>query len=192
MSGMHLKLWGFTYELLSKGLIRMVQGTSFSVVLDYACGNGILLPTLANIGKTVIGFDLYPGPAKKIVTLYDFRSVFVMKADAMQIPLESASVDLVIAANVLEHFKELTIPLNEILRILRPQGILLVSVPSENRLYEIGRSILGYKKPIDHYQTGDQVLRALDSQMTVEKVRYFPPLMIKDLAVYHLIKARKG
>jgi len=136
-----------------KSLISMVQGTSFSVILDYACGNGILLPTLANLGKTVIGFDLFPEPAKKIVTLYGLRSAFVMKANAMRIPLDNASVDLIIAANVLEHFKELTIPLKE---------------------------------------TGDEVLLSLSNQMKVEEVRYFPNIMIKELAVYHLIKARKG
>lgn len=51
-------------------------------------------------------------------------------ADARRIPVAAASADVVLCTQVLEHIPEPVPVLQEILRILRPGGILILSVPA--------------------------------------------------------------
>lgn len=50
-------------------------------------------------------------------------------ADITKIPLQSGSVDAVILDSVLEHVKQPDVVTKEVLRILKPQGNLFVSIP---------------------------------------------------------------
>jgi SAM-dependent methyltransferase len=57
--------------------------------------------------------------------------------------LSKSSFDLIIALDVLEHVRDLPRTLNELLALLKPNGQLIVSGPTENILYQIGRKLAG-------------------------------------------------
>jgi SAM-dependent methyltransferase len=57
--------------------------------------------------------------------------------------LSANSFDLIIALDVLEHVQDLPKTLNELLALLKPNGQLIVSGPTENILYQLGRRIAG-------------------------------------------------
>ena len=50
-------------------------------------------------------------------------------------------MDLILALDVLEHVDDLPKVLQDMARLLKPQGLLLVSGPTENWMYRLGRSI---------------------------------------------------
>jgi SAM-dependent methyltransferase len=57
--------------------------------------------------------------------------------------LPAKSFDLIIALDVLEHVHDLPGTLNELLALLKPDGQLIVSGPTENILYHLGRKVAG-------------------------------------------------
>jgi SAM-dependent methyltransferase len=68
-------------------------------------------------GKPYVGLDVRPGPGVDLV------------ADAQDLPHPDASVGTVIAMNTLEHVPRFWRALEEIRRVLRPDGALLLSCP---------------------------------------------------------------
>lgn len=68
-------------------------------------------------GRDYIGLDLRPGPGVDLV------------ADVEHLPLPDASVGTVLALNTFEHIRRFWIAFEEIQRVLRPDGALLISCP---------------------------------------------------------------
>jgi SAM-dependent methyltransferase len=58
--------------------------------------------------------------------------------------LPDGCLDLVVAAEVLEHIDDLGPVLADFRRLLKPGGRLLVSLPTEGRLYRLGRRLAGF------------------------------------------------
>jgi ubiquinone/menaquinone biosynthesis C-methylase UbiE len=107
-----------------------------SLVLDAGCGSGrhlralAKLPNLKIIGIDRNGSDLndaLTGLKNMPDTLSD--NYLVSRADIKKLPFASASFDCVICSEVLEHIPDHEDALKELVRILKPQGDLVVSVP---------------------------------------------------------------
>ncbi len=107
-----------------------------SVVLDAGCGSGRHLRALAKLpGLKIVGIDR---SAKDVADAlaglknmpdalsFDYR---VEAADINALPFADASFDCVICSEVLEHIPEHEKALSELVRVLKPQGHLVVSVP---------------------------------------------------------------
>ena len=72
------------------------------------------------------------------------RNVQVLDANQTSLSqLTPKSFDLINALDVLEHVDSLHPMLGELLNLLKPGGRLVVSGPTENRLYQIGRKLAG-------------------------------------------------
>lgn len=127
-----------------------------SKCLDFACGSGVFLPSLATLFKEVVGIDLEIAEAEIVARDYDLSNVRLQEGDLNQLSLDK-DFDAVFAADVLEHFIDLTLPVGKIWDCLNSQGLLLTSLPIENWFTRFTRIIGGYKKPADHYHTAKEV-----------------------------------
>ncbi|MEP2734717.1 MAG: class I SAM-dependent methyltransferase [Erythrobacter sp.] len=102
-------------------------------VLDFGCGAGPLAFLLASKGlaKSITGVDLYAHDlARAEKTLSDhpeYADVLrFVQGDAMRIPMEDESADLITAFDCLEHVMEPAQILAEWERVLRPGGRVLI------------------------------------------------------------------
>jgi len=117
--------------------------------LDFGCGSGIMLPILSQKFQEVIGVDIAPQVAKEHLNKMK-QCGWVTKQNISILPsLENLSppdnsFDLILALDVLEHVKDLDEVLYRLKSGLKSSGILLVSGPTENALYKIGRATTGY------------------------------------------------
>jgi 2-polyprenyl-3-methyl-5-hydroxy-6-metoxy-1,4-benzoquinol methylase len=107
-----------------------------SVVLDAGCGTGRHLRQLMRIpGVMFIGIDKNGEDLRKsIESLKEIpdsvaENYLISKADINKLPFAAACFDSVICSEVLEHIPEHEIALKELVRVLKPQGDLVVSVP---------------------------------------------------------------
>ena len=107
-----------------------------SLVLDAGCGSGRHLRALAKIPDLkIIGIDRNSSDLNdalmSLKNMPDASSddYLVSRADIKNLPFASASFDYVICSEVLEHIPEHENALKELVRILKPQGDLVVSVP---------------------------------------------------------------
>jgi ubiquinone/menaquinone biosynthesis C-methylase UbiE len=161
------------------------------VVLDFACGNGVMFPTWEAYEKMTVAIDLHVGAAQRVRKHYGMKRVSLVRGEGPILPFGKESFDLVFAASSLEHFPDPTPPLREIHRVLRKGGQMLFLCPNENRFYDWGRRVAGYKKPPDHYSSADEVLTRVQSFFQVEKTSRFPLWAPSPLAVYKMGRAVK-
>ena len=136
--------WLF-WQRLRKVMEHIQRPTLYERVLDFGCGSGVMLPYLSQISSHVTAMDVDLLPLERVQKYIPLAAnIEVKDASKNSIPdLPANSFDLIIALDVLEHVKDLPRTLNELLTLLKYEGQLIVSGPTENILYRIGRKIAG-------------------------------------------------
>jgi 2-polyprenyl-6-hydroxyphenyl methylase/3-demethylubiquinone-9 3-methyltransferase len=93
-----------------------------AVLLDVACGGGLLAPHIADLGYRHVGVDLSPTAAPVAAA----HGVQVVRGDAMRLPFADAVFDVVVAGEVLEHVADHQGAVAEACRVLRVGGTLVI------------------------------------------------------------------
>jgi 2-polyprenyl-3-methyl-5-hydroxy-6-metoxy-1,4-benzoquinol methylase len=127
-------------------------------LLDFGGGSGAFLPSLARRFARVAVIDLDLDDARRIAQQYRLNNVRLIQQDAGTWN-DDERYDVVTAMDVLEHFADPAVPYAFFDRYLKPGGFLLVSLPTENLLYELGRVVLRKQKPADHYHPARKLVR---------------------------------
>ncbi len=114
------------------------------IVLDVACGEGYGSFYMAAFAKEVIGVDISEEAVTHAAGAYKKDNLRFIQSNAAAIPLsENGIADVVVSFETIEHLDETHQHrfLTEIKRLLKPDGILLISTP-DKLLYT---DIPGYK-----------------------------------------------
>ena len=110
-------------------------------VLDAACGEGYGTALLGAVAASVVGIDIDIATIDHARVTYgeDIRIRFVA-ASCSGLPLPSASFDVVVSFETIEHLRAAEQPdmLSEFARVLAPDGVLVISSPNR-RLYSDAR-----------------------------------------------------
>lgn len=101
-------------------------------VLDAGAGQGTLSAKLAELGFEVTSTDVSP---VAVARLLERGSGQALEADVTSLPFGNASFDAAVLGEVLEHIEDDRRALGELARVLRPGGVLALSVPANPRLY---------------------------------------------------------
>jgi SAM-dependent methyltransferase len=154
-------------------------------ILDLGCGPGNLLDYLAPHGET-FGSD-FSLDALRFCAGRGVRRLF--RADFHSLPLRDQSFDLVTCIDVLEHLEDDRRAIGELVRILRPGGLLVVSVPAFMFLWGEHDTIYGHHR---RYTTGQIRERFEAAGLRMHKASYFEPLFMLPLLVYRNLKKLVG
>jgi SAM-dependent methyltransferase len=116
-----------------------------SVVGDFGCGCGRALRILEahrEPWQRLIGMDVDREAIEWVAANYPGISTFVLQ-NTPPCPLDSASVDLVVSHSVFTHLPEHLqfLWLNELARILKPEGILITSIHGAKVIDEFAPSL---------------------------------------------------
>jgi len=119
--------------------IRALPGYPNLNVLDLSCGRGEILSALAGDGCTTRGTH-YRSDDYKLTTQFTPLMTGGLTIDdgvdlMKPLPYESASFDLVILSEVIEHLESFMPIVREIGRLLRPGGHFVMSTPNMARLH---------------------------------------------------------
>jgi GT2 family glycosyltransferase/SAM-dependent methyltransferase len=100
-------------------------------VLDIACGEGYGASMLAGVAKSVVGVDIAPEVIAHARSAYrKSRNLTFLEGDATAIPCPDHSFDAVVSFETIEHLPEQARMLQEIRRVLRTDGFLVISSPN--------------------------------------------------------------
>ena len=151
-------------------------------VLDIACGEGYGSAMLARSAKSVCGVDIAEEAVDHAREAYGaIPGLRFLQGDAAAIPLPDASVDLVVSFETIEHHDRHFEMLAEIRRVLRPDGILVISSPNRPVYAEAeGQHNEFHVKELDFHEF-DQVL---SSQFPA--VAYFGQRLATGSSIYSL------
>ena len=139
-------------------------------VLDFGCGSGVMLPFLCGISARVTAMDIDLLPFERIRRLQAFPGNLQVH-DASKVSLKdlpTASFDIIVATDVLEHVADLPGTLTDMGTLLKPGGQIIISGPTENILYRIGRKLAGPEYSGDYHERGiREVRKLLGEQMEI-------------------------
>lgn len=153
--------WLF-WQRLRKVMEYIQSPTQYENILDFGCGSGVMLPHLSKISKHVTAMDVDLLPLQRTQKHIPLANNVEVK-DATQTSihdLPANSFNLIIALDVLEHVHDLPRTLNELLALLKPNGRLIVSGPTENILYQIGRKLAGPEYSGAYHERGIAEIKA--------------------------------
>lgn len=144
----------FYQNLWIKEMLDLLPGSP-KKVLDYCCGTSILFPHILKRYKDAkyVGIDLSAGMLdvgqRRFSRYKNFRA---LQQDAENLRFKDASFDTVIARGALHHLPDPLKGVKEIHRVLKKDGILLISDPVSNTIVKMMRSLL-YKLS-SHFSKG--------------------------------------
>ncbi len=98
-------------------------------VLDIASGEGYGAAILADVARSVVGVEIDEATVTHATAAYNAPNLRYVQGDALAIPLPDASVDVVVSFETLEHLRDQNRFLLEARRVLRPNGLFIVSTP---------------------------------------------------------------
>lgn len=131
---------GATIERLLRGV---ADGHREATLLDVGCWDGELSGRCgAALGaQRMLGVEVYEGPAAEA----EAKGLEVARVDleSGRFPWEDGSVDVVVCNQVLEHLKNVWLPMTEMHRVLRPGGHAILSVPNLASLHNRALLALG-------------------------------------------------
>ena len=158
-------------------------------VLDFGCGSGVLFDEISQYADRLVGVDIVLDAAKIIVDEWALKKVTLLTPEEAEREIPENSVDIVVAAEVLEHVDPLSTTLDFLRTRLRTDGLLLVSLPTEGGLYRLGRRLAGFDGHYHHDNAASihrQIVASGFNQERIEKIPLPDPLAIYWVVNYGL------
>ncbi len=115
--------------------LDLCQGLS---VVDIACGEGYGSYLLSQRVRSVVGIDIDEAAIRTASSRYQSPNLQFKSGSCTQIPLESRSADVVVSFETIEHVGSPDAFLEEVSRVLKPDGMLVISSPECSR-YNAGK-----------------------------------------------------
>jgi SAM-dependent methyltransferase len=140
--GKRTLVFGLLNRYLPKG-----KSSQSRQALDLGCGTGLNLEHLERYAKTT-GTDYFE---EALRFCRERGHTMLCKADAVDLPFADGTFDIATALDVIEHLDDDYAALQELRRVMRPGGILVVSVPAYRFLWTYWDDILGHRR---RYTTG--------------------------------------
>jgi 2-polyprenyl-6-hydroxyphenyl methylase/3-demethylubiquinone-9 3-methyltransferase len=106
-----------------------------AVLVDLACGGGLMAPHVARLGYQHVGVDL----GAQGLRVAREHGVLTVRGSVLAVPLADGCADVVVAGEILEHVEDDVGVLAECARLLRPGGTLVVDALAATR---IGRFLM--------------------------------------------------
>lgn len=116
-----------------QGALGLVKN---KVVLDIASGSGYGTAMLAGTAKQVYGVDYNQDAITYAKATYGQKNISFIQGSATSIPLDDASVDVVVSFETLEHIDDYRKFMAEIKRVLKADGLLILSTPNDKEFPE--------------------------------------------------------
>lgn len=132
-----------THSRIRKAL-RLLDFKEGMRILDFGCGPGILFLQLPQGAGEYFGVDIHLWPADKVFTHHNREDVQLILADNWLEIVADNSLDYIIATEVLEHIEDIGPLINNFDRKLKLGGRIVITLPTENMIYKLGRKIAGF------------------------------------------------
>jgi SAM-dependent methyltransferase len=107
--------------------LRFCEGKA---VLDIASGEGYGSHCLGQVARSVIGVDVNAAAVDFATRTYRTDHVSFRCGSAQALPIDDGAVDVAVSFETVEHFTEHEAFAAELRRVLRPNGLLVISSPN--------------------------------------------------------------
>lgn len=159
-------------------LERYSRSVAGKRVLDIGCGTGAMMEDLVALGADVCGIDSSP-QAVSFCKKRDLKNVQLGNLER-QLPLPDNFFSAVTCLDVLEHIASDEKLLAEIYRVLKPAGLLVISVPAYQVFWTYWDEMLGHKR---RYLLRGLTKKLIKAGFIVEKGTYLFSFLLPGLGL---------
>ena len=106
-------------------------------VLDIASGEGYGSNILAQHAKQVYGVDIAEEAVTHANSKYKSNNLKYLQGSATSIPIGNGTIDMVVSFETIEHHDKHEEMMQEIKRVLKPNGILIISSPNKKEYTDV-------------------------------------------------------
>jgi len=177
---------------LEMGLQLLGKGP-FSHVLEIGYGSGILFPELKDRCRTIVGVDNHRRPelVKEMMARERIEASLAV-GDILHLSFPQDTFDAVICLSVLEHIRDISGAVGEIVRVLKPGGRAILGFPTTHKATNAMLTLIG-APCIDkrHISNHRKIREEVKQQMALIDERWFPALIPQDYSLYIALHAAK-
>jgi len=176
--------WFVGKQFLIKSILRRLyaKGTKERNILDIGCGTGIILKLLSGFG-TAYGMELSP-EAIQFLGRRDLKLVVRSDANA-PIAFRNNSFSAITCLDVLEHVDNDFFLIKELVRVCKPGGHIIITVPAFNVLWSVHDDALHHRRRY----TRNRLLEKVDQlNCKVIKSSYYNTALILPILVVRKLK----
>jgi ubiquinone biosynthesis O-methyltransferase len=122
----------YTFTRRLEIMMKLMPPLENKTVLEVGCGAGIISLELAKTSKKVVGIDVTETAldfGRKLASALNYSHVEFKKGDAEHLEFDDNSFDIVVCSEVLEHLIHPESAISEFHRVLKADGILLLTTP---------------------------------------------------------------
>lgn len=109
------------------------------IVLDLGCGEGYGVHLLAQHAEKVVGVDMDKVSIEHAIDKYGRNNTEFILTDITKLPYANAIFDIVISFETIEHIDTHEKMMEEVKRVLKPDGVFIISTPDKVN-YSINRN----------------------------------------------------
>lgn len=175
-------------DVLEEHLERYKLATHYvkdKIVLDAACGAGYGSKMIATSGaKFVTAVDISSESLKNAEKAYYDKNINFIQGDVNQLPFDDETFDVVISFETIEHIKDGSKWIRESSRLLKEEGIFIVSTPNRN---VTNPGTFFYEKPLNPYHQYEYNIQEFIGELTKEYdiVDIYGQTFINDSETYY-------
>src|SRR4030042_2375692 len=155
--------------------------------LDVGAGTGKMLAELSDDGWDTLGLD-----GERNAVKWSHRRGMVVKQidlETDKFPFPDNYFEAVLALDVLEHLRNESFVLTEIRRVLKPKGIVIITVPAYQWLFNYWDKMLGHQR---RYSINNFKRKIKEHTFQVVYISYFCALFLPPAILVRLFKQLFG
>ena len=176
--------WWSARADLVRALLEKLNICPPATILEAGCGWGINLEALEAAGYQITGLDV----SRKMLDRLDRPDRHLVEADLTQgLPDHLPTYDCVLALDVIEHIDDDCHALQQLGRLLKPTGRLIVSVPALPELFSEFDEVQGHRR---RYTAESLRSCVVGAGLLVKDTRWWGQWMVKPLRARK--SARRG
>lgn len=109
------------------------------IVLDIASGEGYGTSLLSKTARQIIGVDIDGITVEMAAEKYKGTNLKFLVGSADKIPVEDNTIDVLVSFETIEHHDKHNEMMLEIKRVLKPNGIMIMSSPDKKHYIQLGK-----------------------------------------------------
>jgi len=160
-------------------------------LLEVGYGSGVFFPELIKHAEQLYGADIHDKPAEVTAVLARAGiAAQLVTAPAETLPYADGTFNVVIAVSTFEFVTDARRAINELARVLTPDGRIIVVTPGQSPLLDLAlRVFTGESAEKDFGDRRKLIVPTLTSEMRHERSAYFP--LRYPIAVYRALRLMK-
>ena len=185
-------LLGFLQRTRFRLVRSLIRGRIGGDLLEIGYGSGIFFPELQKYCDHISGIDIHPFDREVMESIRDLSiEADLRSGDVCHMPFGDASFDTAVVVSALEYVEDIDTACREIVRVLKPDGVLIAVTPGKSQILDTALKLFGGEDAYRNYgDRRERLVPALSRHFDTEKLIHWPWPGMPAITAYRALRLR--